>query len=194
MVNNNAWKKIASKLTYCHGTDIKHDKDIRKKGLLPRKTEEGLRESGYVGGAEESKHTDSVYLGLYNHFLGSEVCEDAAETASKELTDAVVYKIKLSPEDFDRFISDEDIIEEKKYYNYRKAFEKDMKRGGCISDEMLSAMNQALINGEITYKEYRNPPDWFIELACSKRFAIKGKIEPDKIIGALRFKPPYSWK
>jgi len=178
------WRKVASKMRYCHGTSSKFQRSIEKYGLLPRRTND-VRPSIYKEHLE-SKHEDAVYLGTFDgepYF-----CQIAARNAVKAVDgEPVVFEVKLKPEDFKGFVRDEDSYLD----DYRKLYKEgcefvrenpDFKgKVACMGSDTARALDEAVREGIISEGEMCDPPPWFAEIACFGRFGIKGTIGPERI-------------
>jgi len=183
-LNDEKWRKVASKIRYCHGTSSKFQRSIEKYGLLPRKTN-GVRPSVYKEHLE-SQHVDAVYLGTFNgkpYF-----CNIAAHNAVKAVGgEPVVFEVKLEPEDFKNFVKDEDSWAEDYTHLFKEACEfvreKPEQKGtvACYGSEVAKAIDEAVKEGILSEEEKCNPPPWFAEIACFGRFGIKGCIKPEKL-------------
>jgi hypothetical protein len=183
-MSEDPWKKIASKLTYCHGTTSKFINSIKKYGIIPRKID-GIRPSVYEKELE-SKHLDAVYLSRWEDRIPG-FCSIAADRAAEKFGgEPVVVNVKLNPEDFDRFLSDEDSWSEDYRPLFKSQCEWSMETGqtaACLDAPVKKAIEEAINEGLITKEQACNPPKWFAEIACFTRFALKGGVSPDKITG-----------
>jgi hypothetical protein len=186
-MSEEAWKRIASRLTYCHGTSSKFVNSILKYGLLPRKTD-GVRPSAYEGELE-SRNLDSVYLSIWLNSIPG-FCNVAAENAAKKFGgEPVVVNVKLDPDDFDRYVRDEDSWSDDYRDLFKDACEFSLKTGmgaACFDPSIKREVERAIGEGLITREQACRPPKWFAELACFQRFAIRNGIPREKITGVER--------
>jgi len=184
------WRGIASSLRYCHGTTDKFEREILKYGILPRKTD-GVRKGVYEGHLE-SRLLDSVYLSTWFDSTPA-FCGIAAENAAERLGgEPVVFEVKLEPGDFERFERDEDSFLDDYRHLYRDAFDFALETGktaACMEGAVKDAVMGAIERGELTKEEARDPPKWFAELACYGRFALRGRVPPERIV-AVRARVP----
>lgn len=186
-MSEETWREIASKLNYCHGTSSKSVNSIKKYGLLPRKTD-GVR--GSVYGAElESKHLDAVYLSRYENSTPG-FCHVAANNASEKLGgEPRIVNVKLKPEDFDRFIRDEDSWSEDYTPLFKNACEFSLgtkNTAGCFESGIKKHVSEAISKGKLTREEACNPPKWFAEIGCLGKFAVKDGVPSDQIVGVRK--------
>jgi len=186
-MSEEAWKKVASKLTFCHGTSSKFLNSILKYGILPRKTD-GIRPSVYSGHLE-SKHIDSVYLSRWEDSIPGFCLIAARNAAEKFGGEPVVVNVKLDPDDFDRLLRDEDSYLDDYRGLYKQAcefYKETGKSAACFDSAIIKVLNEAVKEGILKEEDICNPPKWFAEIACFGRFALKDGVKPSKLTGVKR--------
>lgn len=181
------WRKVASKIRYCHGTSSVFQNSIEKYGLVPRKTD-GIRPSVYEGPLE-SERVESVYLGKFDS--RPYFCKIAANNASKKFGgEPITFEVKLDSEDFKNFERDEDSYLEPE--EWKRAYARACKlsfdepesfkgKVACYDEDVARAIDESIKEGLISKDEACNPPPWFAEIACYGKFAKRGPIEREKL-------------
>lgn len=186
-MSEETWRKIASKLRYCHGTSSVFVPSILKQGLLPRTTN-GERPSVYKGELE-SKKKDSVYLSKWESDMPG-FCGIAADNAAKAAGGEIrILDVKLEPDDLKRFSKDEDSWNDDFRPLFKDACGFSKKTGmtaGCYDTDVKKVVDGAVKEGLITQEESCAPPKWFAEISCLGKFAVIGGVSKEKIIAVRK--------
>ena len=196
MVGDEVWLEIASRLRYVHGTTSKFEKSIRKYGLLPRKVTGNSVYSGHL----ESKCLDCVYLSVWSDSFPGFAHVAAQNAVEKFGGEPILVDVKLDKEDLKRFVRDEDSWSEDSYKDlFKDACNyalREKRPVACMDEAVLKVIEEAVKEGKLSKEEACNPPWWFREIACLNKFAIKGRIPPEKIVGIRKLKKTdseYEW-